>query len=268
MGKGRKKHKPHIDRTPKTTSFTSPASPQGTYKGAFLRRLGWQLAGVIGLSALLGFSFNAANPVGVRFEEVAGSADELPGPNMNDFNLTSTGATAKYLTPTQTAAVVSPPQPTQLHSLTPTGAAKPQVAMIAPANPTKPPPPPAQVPAVAQTNSNPAPIHWTQAKAVVASGRAILVDVRPRAAYDAGHIPEAISIPETTSPAEFSAFLKQLPNTLTLIVYCSSTSCSQSQRVAKRLVQEFHWPSVKYMTGGYQEYQREELAKPKNQSPS
>jgi hypothetical protein len=45
-------------------------------------------------------------------------------------------------------------------------------------------------------------------------------------------------------------------------VYCASTSCSQSQRVANRLVQEFHWPSVNYMTGGYQEYQREELAKP------
>jgi len=54
----------------------------------------------------------------------------------------------------------------------------------------------------------------------------------------------------------------QLPTDMVVIVYCSSTSCSQSARVATRLVNEFQWPAVRYMTGGYQEYQQAELAKP------
>ena len=57
-------------------------------------------------------------------------------------------------------------------------------------------------------------------------------------------------------------FLSTQPTNLTVIVYCSSTSCSQSARVANRLVNEFRWPSVRYMTGGYLEYQQTELAKP------
>ena len=88
----------------------------------------------------------------------------------------------------------------------------------------------------------------------------MLVDVRHKAMYDAGHIPRAISLPETSSPEEFTTFLNQHPTNLTLIVYCSSTSCSQSARVAGRLVTQFHRPSVKYMTGGYLEYQQAELA--------
>jgi rhodanese-related sulfurtransferase len=113
----------------------------------------------------------------------------------------------------------------------------------------------------AQTNLNPAPIHWRQAEPLVAAGQALLVDVRPAPVYDAGHIPDAISLPETSSTEVINAFLEQVPTNLTLIVYCSSTSCSQSKRVADRLVGMHLWPSVKYMTGGYLEYQQEELAK-------
>ena len=92
------------------------------------------------------------------------------------------------------------------------------------------------------------------------SGQGILVDVRHKAMYDAGHIPGAISLPETSTPEEFTAFLNQQPTNLTLIVYCSSTSCSQSARVAGRLATQYQRPSVKYMTGGYMEYQQAELA--------
>jgi rhodanese-related sulfurtransferase len=113
----------------------------------------------------------------------------------------------------------------------------------------------------AQTNLNPAPIHWREAKALVAAGQALLVDVRLPAVYDAGHIPDAISLPEASSAEVINAFLKKVPTNMTLIVYCSSTSCSQSKRVADRLVGMHQWASVKYMTGGYQEYQQEELAR-------
>ncbi|HEX5219929.1 MAG TPA: rhodanese-like domain-containing protein [Verrucomicrobiae bacterium] len=115
---------------------------------------------------------------------------------------------------------------------------------------------------------NPAAIHWADAKPLVASGQAVLVDVRHKAMYDAGHIPGALSLPETSTPEEFTAFLNQHPTNLTLIVYCSSTSCSQSARVAGRLVTQYQRPSVKYMTGGYMEYQQAELAnKPAQPTP-
>lgn len=90
----------------------------------------------------------------------------------------------------------------------------------------------------------------------------MMVDVRHKSMYDAGHIPGAVSVPEMSPPAEFTTFLSQQPTNLIMIVYCSSTSCSQSLRVANRLVTEFQWPAVRYMTGGYLEYQQAELAKP------
>jgi len=140
----------------------------------------------------------------------------------------------------------------------PTNLPKPVVATTTPPPATN--PAPVAVAPPAQTNLNPAPIHWREAKPLVAAGSALLVDVRVRPVYDAGHIPDAISLPETSSSAEIAALLNLVTTNLTLIVYCSSTSCSQSLRVANRLVAEFHHPSVKYMTGGYLEYQQEELA--------
>jgi rhodanese-related sulfurtransferase len=229
-----------------------------------LRRTAWQLAALIGLSAVLGFAFNAANPVGVRFKPDVHSAAVMPGVVSNEFKLVST--TNATTNPTPSAAthtvvphITVPSPPPFLQTNLPSSA----VALVI--NPVVVAVPPAVT--VAQTNSNPAPIHWLQAKPLVAAGQAILVDVRPKAGFDAGHIPGAISLPETSSPPEFAAFLQQFPTNLTLIAYCSSTSCSQSLRMATRFVQEFRWASVKFMTGGYQEYQREELAKPQPPNP-
>jgi len=117
------------------------------------------------------------------------------------------------------------------------------------------------------TAPNPAPTHWQAVKALVAAGRAVLVDVRHKSMYDAGHIPGAISLPEASSPEEFTAFLNQHPTNLTLIVYCSSVSCSQSARVANRLVTQFQRPSVQYMTGGYLEYQQDQARRPAETTP-
>lgn len=200
------------------------------------------------VSAALGFAFNAANPVGVRFRSVLPSNALATVIASNEFRLVSSASTV----PIAAAPVAPPlpPPPAHILATTTTAGAPPAAAAAS-----------ATVPPV-QTNLNPAPIHWREAKPLVAANQALMLDVRPRGAYDAGHIPDAISLPETTSPEEFAAFLKQVPTNLTLIVYCSSTTCSVSHRVANRLVQEFHWPAVKYMTGGYQEYQREELAQP------
>jgi rhodanese-related sulfurtransferase len=134
-------------------------------------------------------------------------------------------------------------------------------------------PPPAvaaPIPTVQRTPpaaANPAPILWDQAKSLVAAGQAVLVDVRHPSVFAAGHIPGAMSLPETSSPEQFTAFLKNYPTNLMLIVYCSSISCSQSARVATNLVTQYRWPSVKYMTGGYLEYQQDQARNPSGTTP-
>jgi rhodanese-related sulfurtransferase len=222
--------------------------------GLFSRRVLVQLLAVVGLSGVLGFTFNAASPVGVRFDEpvVAPVVATVPA-----------GAAALPQT-----SVSKIPVPAPLLPLAPVPVAIPSSQAVAAPLPVPKPHShttanPVITPAISTSGqTNPASIHWPEAKALAADGRAVLVDVRHKSMYDAGHIPGAISLPEMSPPADFTAFLSQQPTNLTVIVYCSSTSCSQSLRVANRLVAEFRWASVRYMTGGYMEYQQAELAKP------
>jgi rhodanese-related sulfurtransferase len=218
----------------------------------------WQLLAIVGLSGVLGFAFNAASPVGVRFEQTpppapVAAADAgvktLPEPPVSAPPAVTNPAVTSSVKPTDLSVAAAPPVAPPVALPTPWSVA------ATPANPnpvgTAPPPAP-----------HPTPIHWPEAKALAAEKRAVLVDVRHKAMYAAGHIPGATSLPEASSAEEFTAFLnQQIPNT-TVIVYCSSTSCSQSARVANRLVNEFRWPAVRYMTGGYAEYQQAELVKP------
>lgn len=230
------------------------------------RRMVWQLVGLLGASVVLGFAFNSSNPVGIRFND---AISESPA----STELEAEGSPPSAAPTNRLAKViVSPPPPIQTppkRVIVPTPPASSSVEnqvstrQLTPAAPVAPPiTPPASTPPPIATSpeQNPAAIHWAQAKPLVAAGQAVLVDVRHKAMYDAGHIPGAISLPEASSPDEFTAFLNQHPTNLTLIVYCSSTSCSQSARVAGRLVTQYQRPSVKYMTGGYMEYQQAELA--------
>lgn len=279
MGKGHKHHKPERGNAPATTQpsrfGTVSSSPSAnTRPRSVVFRIGLQFAALLGLSAALGFTFNAANPIGVRFAN-ATATPAPPAASKTNFSLTSTSSVVvkpppaaqpspqTIVQPVQSLAAATPPQPPKLPPV-PANLPKP----VVPTNFSLPSTSPAPVAAAppAQTNLNPSPIHWREAKPLVAAGMALLVDVRPRPNYDAGHIPEAISLPETSSSAEIAAFINLVPTNLTLIVYCSSTSCSQSQRVANRLVNEFKFPLVKFMTGGYQEYQQQELAQSQSSS--
>jgi rhodanese-related sulfurtransferase len=101
--------------------------------------------------------------------------------------------------------------------------------------------------------------HWPQVKPLLAAGQIVLVDARPVSTYEAGHIPGAISLPVTGNPEDFSAFRAQHPTSAHIVVYCSSTSCSLSKQLADKLIAEFGYQKVEYMTGGYQEWQQAEL---------
>lgn len=282
MGKRHNRRKPHPASAPVPVSSagnTSTRPPSGSFPtpASAVRRIGLQFAALLSLSAVLGFTFNAANPIGVRFGKATVTAP--PATSLTNFALSSSASlVAAAATVAPEPAALPTPQPTQRPIPRPPSPQLPTTAVTHVSVPTVAPPParpatnpvPLAVASTAQTNLNPAPIHWREAKLLVASGQALLVDVRPAPVYDAGHIPDAISLPESSSAEIVNAFLKQVPTNLTLIVYCSSTSCSQSKRVADRLVGMHKWASVKYMTGGYLEYQQEELAKrqePANPQP-
>lgn len=183
----------------------------------------WQVTAIVGLSSVLGLAFNANNPVGIRLGEppmVTGTPAAKPG-----------------------SAPVPP--------------VAPPVVTPSPAQPVAAAPPPSESPAPTVT-AMASPATWREIKPLAAQGQAVLVDARPKGQYEAGHIPGAILLTEPPGPEELAAFQKQYPTNTHLVVYCSSTSCSLSFRLANRLVKESGYTFVQYITGGYLEYQREE----------
>lgn len=79
----------------------------------------------------------------------------------------------------------------------------------------------------------------------------VLVDVRTRAAFDAGHLPGAISLPHRDMTAETVA---SLPAGM-VVVYCWGPGCNGAVKGAAKLTA--FGRSVKEMLGGFEYYVRE-----------
>ncbi len=79
----------------------------------------------------------------------------------------------------------------------------------------------------------------------------VLVDVRSRAAYAAGHIPGAISVPHAKIDAATAA---ALPAGL-VVVYCWGPGCNGAQHGGHKLAAAGR--EVKEMIGGWEYYVRE-----------
>jgi rhodanese-related sulfurtransferase len=77
----------------------------------------------------------------------------------------------------------------------------------------------------------------------------VLLDSRSRAAYDAGHVPGAVWLPEIT--AETVAALPDGP----IVVYCWGPSCNGACKAALRLAQLGR--PVKEMLGGFEYWARD-----------
>src|SRR5688572_10657796 len=79
MSKKRKHRETPVSASPPSpargTNAIAPSATHGqpttTY---FPRSVLWQLLGIIGLGSMLGYTFNAANPVGIRFGEPMATA--------------------------------------------------------------------------------------------------------------------------------------------------------------------------------------------------
>jgi len=78
-----------------------------------------------------------------------------------------------------------------------------------------------------------------------------VVDVRSPAAFAAGHVPGATSLPHAGIDAETAA---ALPDGL-VVVYCWGPGCNGAQRGGASLAR--HGRAVKEMLGGWEYYVRE-----------
>ncbi len=196
-----------------------------------LRRAGRRAAGVAGLAVVLGLAFNAASPLGVRWRETPETTQAPPASPPAPPAPAAPGAPVVPAPPAGSNAPASPPAG-------PEGAKGGKPAGPAFITPTL--------------------THWREVKPLARAGKLVLVDARKPAAYRAGHIPGAVSLPENSPPGVFADFRRRYPPNTHLVVYCSSQSCPLSFKLAYRLAKEFGYTHVQFMSGGYLEYQREE----------
>lgn len=192
---------------------------------------------MLGAASLMGLAFNGSNPLGVRW----GSSES----------------------PDRDRVAVDEVPSAELVSVT-----KPAPAVAAPAAET---PQDTNPVAVAVSSGNlaeaaalagrpvfaaPSQTTWAEVKPLAEQGNVVLVDARAKPAYDAGHIPGAILLPEDSNDEAIKAFREQVGADAHLVIYCSSTSCSLSFKLAYRLAKDYGFTHVQFMTGGYLEYQR------------
>ncbi len=225
-----------------------------------------QIIAIIALSSVLGFTFNASNPLGIRFDvkEQKPQANQGHGSAISGASSPSTNPPLPSATaPATMLAKVSNPHSPQNSQDPPASPHAPlQHALAkAPLSPTIPQPATnfsAQVHA-SSSYKTPTPISWAQVKPILQAEALVLVDARAKGAYDAGHIPGAVSLPESSPPEALMAFQKQHGANAHVVIYCSSVSCSLSSKLAHKLAKDYEFTNVQYMTGGYMEWQRENV---------
>jgi rhodanese-related sulfurtransferase len=102
-------------------------------------------------------------------------------------------------------------------------------------------------------------VAWPQVKPLLATSRIVLIDARNAAAFDAGHIPGAISLPFADLGARIEAFSSRVPKAQPIVVYCGSAECPVSDAEARALAGQYGYRDVAEMPGGYAEWR---LAEP------
>lgn len=219
---------------PATPGGADARPPEGSLAAAALTppvdcRLLAQAAATLTASVLLGFGFNSANPLGIRFS--AGRAGENQRTDATTANAGAALAAA--------SRVVAPVLPVvaaegSVRSGTGTGTSS-----------------------VVESGS-PSPVDWPEVKRRLAAGEIVLLDARAKPYYLSGHIPGAQLLSIFGSSAEVDAFRAQYPTHTPLVVYCGSSSCPLSKEMAERLVREYGFSKVQYMTSGFLEWQRDE----------
>ena len=73
-------------------------------------------------------------------------------------------------------------------------------------------------------------------------------------AFEAGHIPGAVSLPLMVLKEKVGEFFQQNPKTKTVVTYCGSVGCPIAHVMAAALSEEYGYTDVREMPGGYVEW--------------
>jgi rhodanese-related sulfurtransferase len=88
-------------------------------------------------------------------------------------------------------------------------------------------------------------------------GDVLWIDARPRAQYDADHVPGALLINEQeVDRLMFDSFEKLQSNTKPVVIYCSSASCDASHRMKDYLTERVAMTNVYVLRGGWAEWMK------------
>ena len=86
-------------------------------------------------------------------------------------------------------------------------------------------------------------------KGVRKVAKAVIIDARPSKKYQMGHIPSALSLPDTKFDALYESIFKDVPKSKEVIVYCGGYQCAKSPKLAGMLLKRGHTNVNVYAAG-------------------
>jgi rhodanese-related sulfurtransferase len=102
---------------------------------------------------------------------------------------------------------------------------------------------------------NPQPMSWAKVEEWIAQRQALLVDTRSAEAFQAGHVPGALSLPSGSTPEKIAAFRQDYGTNRAVIVYGDAAGSMRAFVAGRQLMREAGFSSVRFVTEGYKEWQ-------------
>jgi len=213
---------------------TPQAVKRTDWFSAVARRVGPRLLAILAGSMAVGFVYNRASPLGVRFNS---SAAKLSRP----------AGGSKQPSPYSNELILLRLEVPGLDAASPNAKA----GSWSPANSSS---------GQADRGHAVASVEWPETKALAAQGKIVLIDARTAPYYQAGHIPGAISLPGASDAAAVAAFARGYPTNQSIVVYCSGPQCPLAHMLAEKLIRQHGFSEVRVMPGGFTEYTLYETA--------
>ena len=107
--------------------------------------------------------------------------------------------------------------------------------------------------ATTDANRLPLPLGITQVKELFDRGEGYFLDARDATTFTGGHIKGATSLPLGEFSSHLPEFLKKVPKTMPLVIYCNGYGCHDSMDLGKKLISAGYW-EIFVFEGGYPEW--------------
>jgi len=178
----------------------------------------------------LAVAYNSASPLGVRWRAGTGEST-APTPTGRAIYSNETLAITSRTQRSASSANPRVQNETLSVSVQPTSLAMPDTT-----------PAPRNIPSMT----------WSQVKTM---GNAIvIVDARDPTAFEAGHVPNAISLPTRLFRENIDRFTAEVPRDKPIAVYCANAKCPLSRNLAQALAEQYGYLDVRDVPGGYADW--------------